>query len=130
MDELKFYLVSNVTASGHTSVAVPSTPSINMISPTPHIKSRDQIASLDNAVILIHHYQHVSINSALTGSATDSIITVGLDRIIAQHRWKSSSPEYVPPFVFELDKSIAEYQINKDSGQSLRSKRFGVHFAV
>lgn len=64
-------------------------------------------ASIDNPLLFIQH-------------CTDRILTIGLDRILKMHKWKNSTPEYVPPFSFEMEKK------NNKS----KPRRVGVHFAV
>lgn len=62
--------------------------------------------ALDNPLLFIHH-------------CTDSILTLGLDRILGIHKWKNSTPEYIPPFSFELERR-----------SSSNPRQIGVHFAV
>ena len=47
----------------------------------------------------------------------ERVLTVGLDRVLGIHRWKANTPEYVPPFQFEVEK--------KNS-----TRLIGVHFAI
>jgi hypothetical protein len=62
-------------------------------------------ASIDNPLLFIQH-------------TTERILTVGLDRILSIHKWRNSTPEYVPPFAFEAEKKKS------------KPRRIGVHFAV
>lgn len=49
----------------------------------------------------------------------ERIVMVGLDRMVGLHKWRNSTPEYVPPFSFEVE-----------SGRANKRRRIGVHFAV
>lgn len=109
VDEIKFYLVSQVTIPRRV----------------PNSTEKSSI----NAVYFIQHYQPYQL-STLTAGASDWIVTIGLDRVLSMHKWKSSSPEYLPPFVFELDKSVSNALENPDFDREKVLKRVGVHFAV
>ncbi len=60
---------------------------------------------IDNPLLFIDH-------------CTDSILTIGLDRVMSVHSWRGSTPEYDPPFSFLVEKKRS------------KPRRVGVHFAV
>ncbi len=49
-------------------------------------------------------------------NCADRIITLGLNRCLAIHKWKGSTSEYVPPFAIDIEK------------RSGKPRRLGVHF--
>ena len=49
---------------------------------------------------------------------TDRLFVMGLDRVLGVHKWKNSSPTYLPPYTLDLDRK-----------RRVR-RRVGVHFAV
>lgn len=63
-------------------------------------------ASIDNPLLFIH-------------PCADKILTLGLDRVLGVHRWRNSTPEYVPPFSFDIEKPAVS-----------STRKIGVHFAV
>jgi WD40 repeat protein len=62
-------------------------------------------AAIDNPLLFVCH-------------VPDRIVTLGLDRMLAVHKWKNSTPEFIPPFALELEKKRS------------KPRRLGVHFAV
>jgi Beige/BEACH domain/Neurobeachin beta propeller domain/Neurobeachin/BDCP, DUF4704 alpha solenoid region/Neurobeachin alpha solenoid region/PH domain associated with Beige/BEACH len=69
---------------------------------------------LTNDVMLGQHVPLLFIHTS-----PDRIITAGLDRVVHVHRWRNSTPEYVPPFSFEPDRKA----------YSGKPRKFGAHFA-
>ena len=45
---------------------------------------------------------------------------MGLDRVLGVHKWKNSSPSYLPPYTLDVEKRKG----------TRRRRRVGVHFAV
>jgi len=73
-----------------------------------HLYSQETVtarAASDNPLLFISH-------------ASERILSIGLDQILSIHKWRNSTPEYVPPFYFEMEKSRS------------KPRRVGVHFAV
>ena len=63
--------------------------------------------SVDNPLLLVY-----------CAHTTDRLLVMGLDRVLSVHKWKNSSPSYLPPYTLELER------------KSRRRRRVGVHFAV
>lgn len=96
---------------------------------TPHI-SRLTHEDLTTSIFARFNELHLYRSEKVTSSAEnpllfiqhchEHIVTVGLDRIVGIHKWRNSTPEYVPPFLFEVEALRG----------NRKKRRIGVHFAV
>ena len=66
-------------------------------------------ASVDNPLLYVY-----------CAYTIDRLLTLGLDRVLSVHKWKQSSPSYLPPYTLETEKRKG----------TRRRRRVGVHFAV
>ena len=77
--------------------------------PEPAAERMTSRGTVDNPLLFIYS----AYNS-------DRLLVMGLDRVLAVHKWKNSSPSYLPPYTLETEKRKG----------TRRRRRIGVHFAV
>lgn len=90
---------------GRTGSSMPSLPAATGTSPS------------DNPVLFIQQ-------------CPERIVSVSFDRVIGLHRWKHSTPERHPPFLFEIERGTGDRRRVGGSSDARKrlGRRIGVHF--